>query len=65
MLIESTFGLNPLTARDKHARNLQDILLPAPVPGHRAVQPTAILFGDTWYAQHTPHLRLTAQICHQ
>ena len=41
-LIESTFGLNPLTARDKHARNIADILLPAPVPAHKAVKPTAI-----------------------
>ncbi len=31
-LIESVFGLNPLTARDKNARNLLDILRPAPVP---------------------------------
>jgi hypothetical protein len=29
------------------------------------MQPTVILFGDTRHAQHTPHLRLTAQICHQ
>jgi phospholipase C len=41
-LIESTFGLNPLTARDKHARNLQDILLPAPVPARQAVPPSRI-----------------------
>ena len=41
-LIESTFGLNPLTARDKHARNIADILLPEPVPAHRAVRPSAI-----------------------
>ena len=41
-LIESTFGLNPLTARDKHARNIADILLAAPVPAHRAVRPSAI-----------------------
>jgi phospholipase C len=31
-LIESTFGLTPLTARDKNARNLQELLLPLPVP---------------------------------
>ncbi len=31
-LIESTFGLTPLTARDQNARNLQDLLLPFPVP---------------------------------
>src|SRR5271170_1164631 len=39
-LIESTFGLKPLTARDKHARNLADILLPVPDP--HAVRPSAI-----------------------
>ncbi len=31
-LIESTFGLTPLTARDQNARNLQELLLPFPVP---------------------------------
>ena len=41
-LIESTFGLNPLTTRDRHARNIADILLPGPVPSHRAVKPFAI-----------------------
>lgn len=41
-LIESTFGLTPLTARDRHARNLQDVLLPYPVPGRYAVQPSSI-----------------------
>jgi phospholipase C len=41
-LIESTFGLSPLTARDRHARNLQEILLPYPVPGRFAVQPSRI-----------------------
>jgi phospholipase C len=41
-LIESTFGLKPLTARDKNARNLRDILLPAPVPARLAVPPSAI-----------------------
>jgi phospholipase C len=41
-LIESTFGLRPLTARDKHARNLQDVLLSSPVPAPRAVRPSAI-----------------------
>jgi phospholipase C len=39
-LIESTFGLNPLTARDKHALNLVNIL--APVPTRHRVPPTAI-----------------------
>lgn len=39
-LIESTFGLKPLTARDQHARNLRDILLPAPV--RHSVRPSAI-----------------------
>jgi phospholipase C len=38
-LIESTFGLKPLTARDRNARNLQEILLPFPV---HAVRPSAI-----------------------
>jgi phospholipase C len=41
-LIESTFGLNPLTARDKHARNLAELLLPSPVPARLAVPPSAI-----------------------
>jgi phospholipase C len=41
-LIESTFGLKPLTARDKYARNLQDILLPSPVPAGLAVRPSSI-----------------------
>ena len=36
-LIESTFGLNPLTARDRHARNLAEVLLPSPVPARFAV----------------------------
>jgi phospholipase C len=30
-LIESTFGLKPLTARDRHARNLEELLLHRPV----------------------------------
>jgi phospholipase C len=41
-LIESTFGLTPLTARDGNARNLQEFLLPFPVPARFAVQPSAI-----------------------
>jgi phospholipase C len=41
-LIESTFGLTPLTARDRNARNLAGILLPAPVPPRFAVPPTSI-----------------------
>jgi phospholipase C len=41
-LIESTFGLKPLTARDKHARNLQDVLLPSPVPAAQTVRPSSI-----------------------
>jgi phospholipase C len=41
-LIESTFGLTPMTARDRHARNLQEILLPSPVPARYAVPPSAI-----------------------
>jgi phospholipase C len=41
-LIESTFGLTPLTARDQNARNLQEVLLPYPVPGRFAVQPSRI-----------------------
>jgi phospholipase C len=41
-LIESTFGLNPLTARDRHARNLSEFLLPAPLPRRLAVPPSSI-----------------------
>jgi len=41
-LIESTFGLTPLTARDRNALNLRDILLPYPVPARYAVQPSSI-----------------------
>ena len=41
-LIESTFGLNPLTARDRHARNLSEFLLPAPLPRRLAVPPASI-----------------------
>jgi phospholipase C len=41
-LIESTFGLKPLTARDKHARNLGEVLRDSPVPAHRAVRHSAI-----------------------
>jgi phospholipase C len=41
-LIESTFGLKPLTARDEHARNLRDVLLPALVPTPHAVRPSSI-----------------------
>ena len=40
--IESTFGLTPLTARDRHARNLQEVLLQFPVPAPDAVSPSAI-----------------------
>jgi phospholipase C len=41
-LIESTFGLNPLTARDRHALNLSEFLLPAPLPRRLAVPPSSI-----------------------
>jgi phospholipase C len=41
-LIESTFGLSPLTARDRHARNLAEILLPSPLPARFAVPATSI-----------------------
>jgi phospholipase C len=41
-LIESTFGLTPLTARDRHALNLREFLLPHPVPGRLAVDPSRI-----------------------
>jgi phospholipase C len=41
-LIESTFGLTPLTARDRNALNLRDTLLPNPVPNRYAVQPSSI-----------------------
>ena len=38
-LIESTFGLKPLTARDRNARNLKEVLLPVPV---HVVRPSSI-----------------------
>jgi phospholipase C len=41
-LIESTFGLRPLTARDRHARNLGEVLLRSPVPGRQSVPPSSI-----------------------
>jgi phospholipase C len=41
-LIESTFGLTPLTARDRNARNLDEVLLPSPVPAPFRVQPSSI-----------------------
>jgi phospholipase C len=41
-LIESTFGLQPLTARDKYARDLQELLLPHPVPPALAVPPSSV-----------------------
>jgi phospholipase C len=41
-LIESTFGLTPLTARDRHARNLAEVLLPSPVPAPDRVRPSSI-----------------------
>jgi phospholipase C len=41
-LIESTFGLTPLTARDQYARNIREVLLPKPVPARHAVPPSAI-----------------------
>jgi hypothetical protein len=41
-LIESIFGLKPLTARDRYARNLEEVLLPSPVPAPFAVRPSAI-----------------------
>jgi phospholipase C len=41
-LIESTFGLTPLTARDRFARNLRDVLSPFPLPGRFAVPPSSI-----------------------
>jgi phospholipase C len=41
-LIESTFGLKPLTARDKFARNLAELLLPHPVPPALAVPPSSV-----------------------
>jgi phospholipase C len=41
-LIESTFGLRPLTARDKHARNLREVLRSSPVPAREAVRPSSI-----------------------
>ena len=41
-LIESTFGLHSLTARDKHARNLGEVLLRSPVSARNQVPPSAI-----------------------
>ncbi len=41
-LIESTFGLEPLTARDRYARDLQQLLLSSPVPPGFAVTPSSI-----------------------
>src|SRR5580698_5515969 len=41
-LIESTFGLTPLTARDQNARNLGELLLPHPLPARVAVHPSRI-----------------------
>jgi len=41
-LIESTFGLKPLTARDAHARNLAEVVGDRPVSGRDAVHPSAI-----------------------
>jgi phospholipase C len=41
-LIESTFGLQPLTARDRYARNLRELLLPRMVPPAFAVPPRSI-----------------------
>jgi phospholipase C len=41
-LIESVFGLTPLTARDRNARNIRDVLRPYPVPGPFAVSPSSI-----------------------
>ncbi len=41
-LIESTFGLQSLTERDRHARNLQELLLPRPVPPGFAVPSRSI-----------------------
>jgi phospholipase C len=41
-LIESAFGLTPLTARDQHARNILSVLRSAPVPGVHAVPPSEI-----------------------
>jgi phospholipase C len=41
-LIESTFGLSPLTARDAHARNLAEVLSDRPVPSWEAVRPAVI-----------------------
>ncbi len=41
-LIESVFGLTPLTARDRNARNIRDVLLPYPIPPQFAVHPSRI-----------------------
>jgi phospholipase C len=41
-LIESTFGLTPLTARDRNARSIGHVLLPVPAPAPIKVSPAAI-----------------------
>jgi phospholipase C len=41
-LIESTFGLQPLTARDRFARDPRELLLRSPVPPVYAVAPSSI-----------------------
>jgi phospholipase C len=41
-LIESTFGLTPLTARDANARSLRHVLRHRPVPAPFAVRPSRI-----------------------
>jgi phospholipase C len=62
-LIESTFGLQPLTARDKYARNLRELLLPHPVARQVAVPPAAIptsseVIGPVISAPSEPLLRV-------
>src|SRR5262245_2283421 len=34
-------------------------------PTTLTMQPTVVLFGDTWHAHNAPNLRLTPQIRHQ
>src|SRR6476660_9211295 len=34
-------------------------------PATLSVEPTVVLFGDTWHAHNAPNLRLTSQIRHQ
>ena len=34
-------------------------------PTTLTMEPTVVLFSDTWYTHNAPNLRLAAQVCHQ